>query len=176
MTAASNSEARKRARAARAPECTEPCCDACGGSGTDQSGPCSECYATGHTHPQATQTPASQPIPAPVDSGAIGRLNEAERAALRLQVRQALVTSWRDEYSVATVVAGITECLEDYLADLVREHTERALAEVERTLEAVRGLLEPHRSVDAISGCACEVAPVHIRAKDLRAILDRSES
>lgn len=57
--------------------------------------------------------------------GAIG-LSEADRAALRLQIRQALVTAWRDDYSVGTVVSGVTECLEDYLAAVVREHTERA--------------------------------------------------
>lgn len=31
--------------------CPTPCCDACGAAGADLSGPCSDCYGTGHTHP-----------------------------------------------------------------------------------------------------------------------------
>lgn len=60
-----------------------------------------------------------------------------------------------------------------------REHAEAAEAEVatlRRQVEAVRGLLEPHRSVDAISGRVSEVHPVHIRAKDLRAALEGGKS
>lgn len=32
------------------PRCPAPCCDACKGQGADLSGPCSDCYGTGHCH------------------------------------------------------------------------------------------------------------------------------
>jgi hypothetical protein len=34
-----------------------PCCAACGGAGATISGPCSDCYGTGHTHPTAELAP-----------------------------------------------------------------------------------------------------------------------
>src|SRR5689334_22083641 len=35
--------------------CTEPCCTACGGAGANLSGPCSDCYDTGHPHEMGTR-------------------------------------------------------------------------------------------------------------------------
>lgn len=78
--------------------------------------------------------PLSGPLAANLGDGAIGRLSDEERAALWLQVRQALVVAWRDDYSVKTVTDGVTDCIEQYLAAIVRAHAERALAEVEQRI------------------------------------------
>lgn len=70
---------------------------------------------------QEAQAPASQPIPAPVDSGAIGRLNETqERRILRH------MPAWTPGHVLADLLADVSE--------VVREHTDRALAEVERAI------------------------------------------
>ena len=93
MTAASNSEARKRLIEAQ----------------------------------ERAECPLSQPIPAPVDSGAIGRLNEAERAALVDSFR----ASTRSPEHLAFLVEPVVE-------RIVREHTDRALAEVESVVASRR--------------------------------------
>lgn len=100
---------------------------------------------------QETQAPLSQPIPAPVDSGAIGRLNEALAAHGLIYDHRCYpayececgwhgaigdnggpedgtkdnADAWR-----AHVAAG--------LAAIVREHTDRALAEVESVVASRR--------------------------------------
>lgn len=95
---------------------------------------------------QATQVPVSQPIPAPVDSGAIGRLNgllathrpnvvteEVGPLPLRLRTRVKCDGDSCGFYTEGDrywdVVQRHTDHLTEAVADLVREHTDRALAE-----------------------------------------------
>lgn len=143
MTAASNSEARKRA--AEAVSNSESA--ALAANSPNRGDDTSEATNGPQNATQRVRDLIALEVAAAegVDSGAIGRLNETERAALRLQVRQALVAAWRDDYSVATVVSGVAECLEGYLDNLVREHADRALAEVEAVLALADDLTDSIR-------------------------------
>lgn len=69
---------------------------------------------------QTARTPASGPNTAPVDSGAIGRLNERQRAEIGWAVeRDWQLRDQRDDWD------GLYAVVER----IVREHTDRALAE-----------------------------------------------
>jgi hypothetical protein len=134
MTAASNSEARKRAQERSAFErradghvcTTSPAC-------------CSACRThDGCSCPPASEGAAGATKDAAVDSGAIGRLNEAER---EVQPRR---YSASEEFAatVACLLAGRMDgqqavaTLTAIHEGILREHTDRALAEVERRIKA----------------------------------------
>ena len=85
---------------------------------------------------------ASQPIPAPVDSGAIGRLNEAEREELAQCIRSAWINSpWAAPWERASEHARrewrrcASDVAEAVVERIFREHTDRALAEVEQRID-----------------------------------------
>lgn len=69
-----------------------------------------------------------QPIPAPVDSGTIGRLNDAE-------TDRVLEAVWSWEEADEGVMAE--EVVLPVVDEIVREHTDRALAEVEQRINAI---------------------------------------
>ena len=84
--------------------------------------------APGHDAQQAAQAPVSRPNTAPVDSGAIGRLNERQRAEIGWAVeRDWQLRDQRDDWD------GLYAVVER----IVREHTDRALADVEKRIEAL---------------------------------------
>ncbi|WP_436702443.1 hypothetical protein [Nocardioides sp. BYT-33-1] len=139
MTAASNSEARKRATEAA--------------SNSESAALATNSPKRGDDTSETANGPQNgvQPIPAPVDSGTIGRLNEAVRGVLVEtfarevygRVMEATADRWRQwrylteaakERYRAEAAEAMAEALGPALADLLREHTDRALAEVEQRI------------------------------------------
>lgn len=98
------------------------------------------------------QAPATAPIPAPVDSGTIGRLTEGERYAIEVAL---CALTGVPAPKVVSDLSGVPTPLDAIIAAIVRAHVTAALAEVEARIEH-----GPHRlghNVSVVCSCVrCE--------------------
>ncbi|MDQ6524303.1 hypothetical protein RB608_11860 [Nocardioides sp. LHD-245] len=119
------------------------------------------------------QDPATAPIPAPVDSGATGRLSEAEdRFENHLRWHFNVVAE--EGKGSAYIGLGIANA-KLHLADLVREHTDRALAEIEEIVYN-SGPLDHSAGCDSHHGeypCNCLLSLLYAALRAARQERDR---